>query len=66
MYLSELRVYFKVDVYFRVTWSGMRSTKIAEKLVDYVNTTNLEFIVDPKVLFHGWYVLQLIAPKLIK
>ena len=47
MYLSDLRVYFKVEMYFR------RSTKIAEKLVDYANTTNVEFIVDPKVLFHG-------------
>ena len=27
--------------------------KIAEKLVDYANTTNVEFIVDAKVLFHG-------------
>ena len=24
-----------------------------KKLVDYANTTNIEFIVDPKVLFHG-------------
>ena len=24
-----------------------------KKLVDYANTTNAEFIVDPKVLFHG-------------
>ena len=32
---------------------GWRSTKIAEKLADYANTTNVEFIVDPKVLFHG-------------
>ena len=32
MYLSDLRVYFKVEVY-------------------YANTTNVEFIVDPKVLF---------------
>ena len=23
MYLSDLRVYFKGEVYFRVTWSGM-------------------------------------------
>ena len=23
MYLSDFRVYFKVEVYFRVTWSGM-------------------------------------------
>ena len=27
-----------------------------EKLVDYANTTNVEFIVDPKVLFHGWLI----------
>ena len=47
VYLSDLRVYFKVEMYFR------RSTKIAEKLVDYANTTNVEFIVDPRVLFHG-------------
>ena len=47
MYLSDLRVYFKVEMYFR------RSSKIAEKLVDHANTTNVEFIVDPRVLFHG-------------
>ena len=35
---------------------GWRSTNIAEKLVDYANTTNVEFIVDPKVLFHGWLI----------
>ena len=35
---------------------GWRSTKIAEKLVHYANTTNVEFIVDPKVLFHGWLI----------
>ena len=27
-----------------------------KKLVDYANTTNAEFIVDPKVLFHGWLI----------
>ena len=27
--------------------------KSQKKLVDYANTTNIEFIVDPKVLFHG-------------
>ena len=56
IYLSDLRVYFKVEVYFRVMWSRWRSAKIAEKLVDYANTTNVEFIVDPKVLFHGWLI----------
>ena len=35
---------------------GWRSTKIAEKLVDYANTTNVEFIVEPKVLFRGCLV----------
>ena len=25
-------------------------------LVDYANTTNVEFIVHPKVLFHGWLI----------
>ena len=29
---------------------------MAEKLVDYANTTNVEFIVDPKVLFHVWLI----------
>ena len=24
--------------------------------MDYANTTNAEFIVDPKVLFHGWWI----------
>ena len=33
MYLSDLRVYLKVEVYFRVTPEvGWRSTKIAEKI----------------------------------
>ena len=27
--------------------------KSQKKLVDYANTTNVEFTVDPKVLFHG-------------
>ena len=45
---------------------GWRSTKIAEKLVDYANTTNVEFIVDPRI-FIPWLInLQLFAPKLIK
>ena len=46
---------------------GWRSTKIAEKLVDYANTTNVEFIVDPKVLFHGWLIYSYLQIfKLIK
>ena len=56
MYLSDLRVYFIEEVYFRVTWSGWRSTKITEKLVDYANPANVEFIVDPRVSFRGWLI----------
>ena len=29
---------------------------MAKKLVDYANTTNVEFFVDPKVLFRGWLI----------
>ena len=32
---------------------GWKSSKITEKLVDYDNTTNVEFIVDPRVLLRG-------------
>ena len=60
MYLSDLRVYFKV------TRSKMEEWKMAEKLVDYANTTNVEFIVDPKVLFHGWLIYSYFAHELIK
>ena len=47
MYLSDLRVYFRVT-----KWNG-GVLKSQKKLVDYTNTTKVEFIVDPKVLFHG-------------
>ena len=53
MYLSDLRVYFKVQVYLRVTKKDGGVLKSQKKLVDYANTTNIEFIVEPKVLFHG-------------
>ena len=63
MYLSDLRVYFPVEVYFRVTWS----LKWQKKLVDYANTTNVEFIVGPKVLFRGWLIYRYLQIfKLIK
>ena len=29
--------------------------------MDYANTTNVEFIVDPKVLFHGWWIYSYYA-----
>ena len=35
-------------------------------LVDYANNTNVEFIVDPKVLFHGWLIYSYLHIKLIK
>ena len=50
MYLRDLRVYFKVEVYFRVTWSRME---------DYYNGLcqhYQQFIVDRKVLFHSWWI----------
>ena len=30
--------------------------KSQKNLVDYANTNNVEFTVDPKVLFHGWLI----------
>ena len=46
---------------------GWRSTKSQKKLVDYANTTNVEFIIDPKVLFHGWLIYSYLQIfKLIK
>ena len=42
MYLSDLRVYFKV------TRSKMEEKKMAEKLVDYANTTNVELLLTRK------------------
>ena len=38
-----------------------------EKIVDYANTTNVEFIVDPKVLYYSMVEnLKLFAHKFIK
>ena len=54
MYLSDLRVYFKVRSVFQ---SNLKEDggvlKSQNKLVDYANTTNVKFIVDSMVLFHG-------------
>ena len=30
--------------------------QVQKKFVDYANATNAEFIIDPKVLFHGWWI----------
>ena len=46
MYLSDHRVYFKVEVYFRVLKQEGGVLESQKKLVDYANTTNVEFIVD--------------------
>ena len=57
MYLSGLRVYFKVEVYFRVTWSRMEEFQNRRKNQWIMPTlTNVEFIVDPTVSFHGWLI----------
>ena len=68
MYLSDLTVYFKVEVYFRVTWRSMEDYQNRrKKSADYANTTNVEFIVDPTVLFHGWLIYNYLQIfKLIK
>ena len=68
MYLSDLRVYFKVQVYLRVTKKDGGVLKShTKKLVDYANTTNVDFIVDRKALFHGWLIYSYLQIcKLIK
>ena len=68
MYLSDLTVYFKVEVYFRVTWPSMEDYQNRrKKSADYANATNVEFIVDPTVLFHGWLIYSYLQIfKLIK
>ena len=70
MYLSDLRVYFKVRSVFQ---SNLKEDggvlKSQKKLVDYANTTklNVKFIVDPMVLFHGWLIYSYLQIfKLIK
>ena len=68
MYLSDLRVYFKVRSVFQ---SNLKEDggvlKSQNKLVDYANTTNVKFIVDSMVLFHGWLIYSYLQIfKLIK
>ena len=56
MYLSDLRVYFKVEFYFRITWSRM------EELVDYANTASERWIYCWLEGFIPWLInLQLFA-----
>ena len=70
MYLSDLRVYFKVRSVFQ---SNLKEDggvqKSQKKLVDYANTTklNVKFIVDSMVLFYGWLIYSYLRIfKLIK
>ena len=68
MYLSDLRVYFKVKSVFQ---SNLKEDggvlKSQKKLVDYANTTNVKFIVDSMVLFRGWLIYSYLQIfKLIK
>ena len=68
MYLSDLRVYFKVRSVFQ---SNLKEDggvlKSQKKLVDYANTTNVKFIVDSMVLFHSWLIYSYLQIfKLIK
>ena len=68
MYLSDLRVYFKVRSVFQ---SNLKEDggvlKSQKKLVDCANTTNVKFIVDSIVLFLGWLIYSYLQIfKLIK
>ena len=47
MYLSDLRVYFKVEVYTSVFQSNLKQcggVQKSQKTVDYANTTKVQFI----------------------
>ena len=68
MYLSDLRVYFKVRSVFQSNLKeDGRVLKSQKKLGDYANTNNIEFIVDPKGLFHGGLIYSYLQIfKLIK
>ena len=61
MYLSDLRVYFKVEVYFRVTWSRMEEYKIAEKISGLCQHFHVEYIVWPEGFIPWMINLQLFA-----
>ena len=57
-------VFQNLEVYFQsnVKWDGGVLKSQKSLIVDYANTTNIEFIVDLKVLFYSWliysYLLQ--------
>ena len=56
MYSVSQSVFQSRSVFQSLCEVGWKSAKIAEKLLDYANTTNDEFIVDEKVLFYGWLI----------
>ena len=65
MYLSDLRVYFKVKVYFRVTWSGMEEYENRRKISGLCQHYQRWIYCWPEG-FIPWLInLQLFAPKLI-
>ena len=67
MYLSDLRVYFKLEVYFRVTEVGWRSTKIAGKTSGLCQHYQRWIYCWPEGLFHGWFIYSYLQIfKLIK
>ena len=67
MYLSDLRVYFKLQLYFRVTEVGWRSTKIAEKTSGLCQHYQRWIYCWLEGLFHGWLIYSYLQMfKLIK
>ena len=56
MYLSDLRVYFKVEVYFRVTWSGMEEYENRRKISGLCQHYQRWIYCWPEGLFHGWLI----------
>ena len=66
MYLSDLRVYFKEEVYFIVTWSGMEEYKNRRKISGLCQHYQ-RWIYCWSEGFIPWLInLQLFLPKLIK
>ena len=56
MYLSDVRVYFKVELYSELPDVGWRSTKIAEKNSGLSQHYQRWIYCWPDGLFHGWLI----------
>ena len=56
MYRSDLRVYFKVELYSEWPEVGWRSTKIAEKISGLCQHYQRLIYCWPEGLFHGWLI----------